>query len=165
MLFRSGQGLCLAPSLLQRQRVQLHAVHVAAALHQVVRLVHQHHRGFPQPLQALQRIRLLTDRLRGLDGARDPDEALAQGRRAIPEADQAQTMDEQTANQAYIVATMNFVPGFEAYGTARLPDAAGYRPYEIYRGQTTVDNRRLMRGLTGASDQRHADMVNSQYER
>jgi hypothetical protein len=28
-----------------------------------------------------------------------------------------------------------------------------------------VDNRRLLQGLTGASDRRHADMVNSQYAR
>jgi len=93
------------------------------------------------------------------------ESALAQGRRAIREADQARTMDQQTANQAYIVATMNFVPGFEAYGTARLPDAAGYQPYEIYRGQNNVDNRRLQRGLSGAQEQRHADMVDGQYAR
>ena len=91
------------------------------------------------------------------------ENALSQGRRAIEQADRAQTMDEQMANQALIVATMNFVPGFDAYGTVRLPDAAGYRPYEIYRGQQNVDNRRLIRGLAGAQEQRHADMVDSQY--
>ena len=81
------------------------------------------------------------------------------------EASRAQTMEQQVANQALIVATMNFVPGFESYGVTRLPDAPGYRPYEIYRGQQPVDNRRLLRGLTGASDQQHAEMVNSQYGR
>ena len=92
------------------------------------------------------------------------ERALSQGRAAIREADSARTMDEQMMTQASIVAVMAFVPGFEVYGTARLPDAPGYRPYEIYRGQQPVDNRRLLRGLTGASDQRHADMVDSQYK-
>ena len=93
------------------------------------------------------------------------ERALSQGRAAIREADSARTMDEQMMTQASIVAVMAFVPGFESYGVARLPDAPGYRPYEIYRGQQPVDNRRLLRGLTGASDQRHADMVDSQYAR
>ena len=93
------------------------------------------------------------------------ERALSQGRAAIREADSARTMDEQMMTQASIVAVMAFVPGFESYGVARLPDAPGYRPYEIYRGQQPVDNRRLLRGLTGASDQQHADMVNSQYAR
>jgi hypothetical protein len=93
------------------------------------------------------------------------ERALTQGRDAIRQADSARTMDEQMMTQASIVAVMAFVPGFESYGVARLPDAPGYRPYEIYRGQQPVDNRRLLRGLTGASDQRHADMVDSQYAR
>jgi hypothetical protein len=93
------------------------------------------------------------------------ENAVARGREAIREADSAKTMDEQMANQSYVVATMSFVPGFEAYGQARLPDAQFYAPREIYRGQQNVDNRRLLQGLTGASDRRHADMVNSQYAR
>ena len=91
--------------------------------------------------------------------------AIGRGREAIRDANRAETMEQQMANQALIVATMNFVPGFESYGVARLPDAQFYRPRDIYPGQQPVDNRRLLRGLTGASDQRHADMVNSQYGR
>jgi hypothetical protein len=109
--------------------------------------------------EASERRRELAARMR----AAAQERALSQGREAIRQADTARTMDEQMMTQASIVAVMAFVPGFESYGLARLPDAPGYRPYEIYRGQTTVDNRRLMRGLTGASDQRHADMVDSQY--
>ena len=109
--------------------------------------------------EASERRKLLLERQRRAA----QENALSQGRRAIQQADRAQTMDEQMANQALIVATMNFVPGFEAYGTVRLPDAAGYRPYEIYRGQQNVDNRRLIRGLAGAQEQRHSDMVDSQY--
>ena len=91
--------------------------------------------------------------------------AIGRGREAIRDASRAETMEQQMANQALIVATMNFVPGFESYGVTRLPDAQFYRPRDIYPGQQPVDNRRLLRGLTGASDQRHADMVDSQYGR
>jgi hypothetical protein len=111
--------------------------------------------------EASERRRELTARVR----AAAQERALSQGRAAIREADSARTMDEQMMTQASIVAVMAFVPGFEVYGTARLPDAPGYQSYEIYRGQQPVDNRRLLRGLTGASDQQHADMVNSQYAR
>ena len=72
---------------------------------------------------------------------------------------------EQIANQTFIVATMSFVPGFESYGLTKIPDAQFYRSRELYPTQQTVDNQRLLRGLTGASDQRHADMVDSQYVR
>ena len=111
--------------------------------------------------EASERRRELAARMR----AAAQESAIGRGREAIRDASSAQTMEQQVANQALIVATMNFVPGFESYGVARLPDAPGYRPYEIYRGQQPVDNRRLLRGLTGASDQKHADMVNSQYGR
>jgi hypothetical protein len=111
--------------------------------------------------EASERRRELTARVR----AAAQERALSQGRAAIREADSARTMDEQMMTQASIVAVMAFVPGFEVYGTARFPDAPGYQSYEIYRGQQPVDNRRLLRGLTGASDQQHADMVNSQYAR
>ena len=111
--------------------------------------------------EASERRRELAAKMR----AAAQEAAIGRGREAIRDANRAETMEQQMANQALIVATMNFVPGFESYGVARLPDAPGYRPYEIYRGQQPVDNRRLLRGLTGASDQRHADMVNSQYGR
>ena len=111
--------------------------------------------------EASERRKELAARMR----AAAQEAAIGRGREAIRDANRAETMEQQMANQALIVATMNFVPGFESYGVARLPDAPGYRPYEIYRGQQPVDNRRLLRGLTGASDQRHADMVNSQYGR
>ena len=111
--------------------------------------------------EASERRKELAARMR----AAAQEAAIGRGREAIRDANRAETMEQQMANQALIVATMNFVPGFESYGVARLPDAQFYRPYEIYRGQQPVDNRRLLRGLTGASDQRHAEMVDSQYGR
>ena len=111
--------------------------------------------------EASERRKELAARMR----AAAQEAAIGQGREAIRDASRAETMEQQMANQALIVATMNFVPGFESYGVTRLPDAQFYRPRDIYPGQQPVDNRRLLRGLTGASDQRHADMVDSQYGR
>jgi hypothetical protein len=48
------------------------------------------------------------------------------------------------------------------FGT--IPDVAFYAPKEIYRNQKTVDNARVLRGLTGGSDRLHQEMVDSQYK-
>lgn len=45
-----------------------------------------------------------------------------------------------------------------------LPDVSFYAPKEIYRNQRTVDNARIMRGLTGGSDAKHQQMVDQQYK-
>jgi hypothetical protein len=47
---------------------------------------------------------------------------------------------------------------------AMMPDNAFYAPKEIYRNQRTVDNARVMRGLTGGSDAKHQQMVDQQYK-
>ena len=62
------------------------------------------------------------------------------------------------------VAAMAQIPkGYEAYSLVVLRDAPFYRPETIYKNQTTVDNARVFRGLTGGSDAKHQEMVNSQY--
>ena len=62
------------------------------------------------------------------------------------------------------IAGIATVPtGFNAYSFV-LKDAAFYEPKEVYKNQQTVDNVRLLRGLTGGSDARHQEMVNSQYK-
>ena len=57
---------------------------------------------------------------------------------------------------------MAFTPGFDAYGRVTLPDAQGYRPFEIYQGQRNVDNPAGRRFLTG-SDRLHTEMVDQQW--
>lgn len=62
------------------------------------------------------------------------------------------------------VAAMAQIPkGYEAYSLVVLRDAPFYKPETIYKNQTTVDNARLLRGLTGGSDAKHQQMVDSQY--
>jgi len=63
------------------------------------------------------------------------------------------------------VAAMAQIPkGYEAYSIVTLRDAPFYKPETIYKNNRTVDNARLLRGLTGGSDAKHQDMVNSQYK-
>ena len=62
------------------------------------------------------------------------------------------------------IASIASVPaGFNAYSFV-LRDAAFYEPKEVYKNQRTVDNERVLRGLTRGSDARHQEMINQQYK-
>jgi hypothetical protein len=63
------------------------------------------------------------------------------------------------------VAAMAQIPkGYEAYSLVVLRDVPFYKPETIYKDQRTVDNARVFRGLTGGSDAKHQQMVDSQYK-
>jgi hypothetical protein len=103
---------------------------------------------------------------RRLEAAR---EAAAQSARDNPGAvssqmDSAASMEQQVELQNVVLGAMGFVAGFDAYGRVNLQDAAGYKPFEIYRGQQNVDSA-AARGLLGRSDRIHQDMVDSQYNK
>ena len=72
------------------------------------------------------------------------------------------SMDKQVEVQNVVIQAMGYSPAFEAY-KVRLPDVQGYKPYSIYPGQKTVDNRSARR-MFGGTDQLHDEMVNSQYK-
>jgi hypothetical protein len=78
------------------------------------------------------------------------------------EMDSAGSFEQQTEIQNTVLGAMGFVAGFDAYGRATLPDAAGYKPFEIYPGQRNIDTP-AARGLVGRSDRIHEEMVNEQY--
>ena len=62
------------------------------------------------------------------------------------------------------LASMASIPvGFSAYSVV-LKDAAFYEPKEVYKNQRTVDNVRVLRGLTGGSDALHQRMIDLQYK-
>ena len=44
-----------------------------------------------------------------------------------------------------------------------MTDASFYASKDIYTEQKNVDNARLLRGLSGASDLKHQQMINEQY--
>jgi hypothetical protein len=64
------------------------------------------------------------------------------------------------------IASMSIIPrGYDAYTSLALKDGSFYKPEEIYKNQKTVDNARVLRGLSGASDMKHQEMVNQQYQK
>jgi hypothetical protein len=100
---------------------------------------------------------------RRLEAARK--KAVDQGAKVADQMNSATTMEQQVEAQGVILSAMGFVPGFDAYGKSFIPDGAGYKPFTIYNNQTNVDNARMMRGLSGASDRLHEQMIDSQYNR
>jgi hypothetical protein len=80
------------------------------------------------------------------------------------EMDSADSMEQQAELQNVVMGAMGFVAGFDAYGRATIPDAAGYKPFVIYPGQQNIDTPAGRRLLTG-SDRLHQDMVDSQYNK
>ena len=86
------------------------------------------------------------------------------GKEATEKMDKANSLEAQIAVQNVVVAAMGFVPGFQTYSVI-MPDGVGYKPHSVYNNQKTVDNARMMRGLSGASDRLHEEMVASQYNR
>ena len=62
------------------------------------------------------------------------------------------------------IASMASIPtGFNSYSFV-LRDSAFYEPKEVYKNQRTVDNARVLRGLTSGSDAKHQEMIDQQYK-
>ena len=89
--------------------------------------------------------------------------AVAAGKQAAEKMEKASSLEAQVAVQNVVIAAMGFTPGFQAYNVI-MPDGVGYKPFTVYKNQKTVDNARVMRGLSGASDKIHEQMVASQWE-
>ncbi len=77
----------------------------------------------------------------------------------------SKAQDNDAAGGVTIAAIAKMPPGYDLYTSLSIRDATFYKPEELYRGQKTVDNVRLLRGLTGASDRVHQEMVDSQYNK
>ena len=86
------------------------------------------------------------------------------GAAAQEEMGNAPTFAAQVAVQNVVVAAMGFNPGFDVYKMMIVSDAAGYKPFDIYKNQKSVDNARVLRRMSGASDKLHAEMLEQQYE-
>jgi hypothetical protein len=88
--------------------------------------------------------------------------AAAAAKEAATAAANATSMEAQVASQGLVVGLMGYVPGFSAYQNAIVPDTLANAVARQYH-KPTVDNRNAQRRLTGASDARWQEMVNSQY--
>ena len=78
------------------------------------------------------------------------------------EAGKATTMEAQTATQGLVVGLMGYVPGFNAYQNSIVPDAMANAVARQYH-KPNVDNRNAQRRLSGASEVKWQEMVDSQY--
>jgi hypothetical protein len=90
--------------------------------------------------------------------------AVESGKNLANEMGKATSMEQQVAVQNVVLQAMGYSPGFAGYTRGYIPDVAGYKPYTAYANQKNVDNARLSRGLFGATDRLHNDMVESQYQ-
>ena len=102
---------------------------------------------------------------RRMEAAREKAVAAAKQNPAAVAAqmDTAGSMEQQVELQTVVLSAMGFVAGFDAYSRSTIPDAAGYKPFEIYPGQRNIDSP-AARGLLVRSDRLHQDMVDSQYK-
>jgi hypothetical protein len=91
------------------------------------------------------------------------EQADSMGSNAMKDSNNAGSMEQQKQIQNVVMGAMSYVPGFDAYNIT-LKDVAFYKPYSVYGNQKTIDNRTASRGLFGATDAVHNDMVNSQYQ-
>ena len=91
-------------------------------------------------------------------------QAVENGKNLANEMGKAASMEQQIAVQNVVLQAMGYSPGFAGYTKGYIPDVAGYKSYTAYANQKNVDNARLSRGLFGATDRLHNDMVESQYQ-
>ena len=83
---------------------------------------------------------------------------------AAADSASATTIEAQQAAQNVVMGMMGFNPAFSAYQNAIVPDVNAATMARQYN-RPTVDNRRALRALSGASDRLHQDMVDQQYGR
>jgi hypothetical protein len=73
------------------------------------------------------------------------------------------TLPNELAGKVDIAAIASVPAGFGAYSFV-LRDSTFYEIKEVYKNQRTVDNERVLRGLTRGSDSLHQQMVDQQYK-
>lgn len=73
-------------------------------------------------------------------------------------------LPNELAGGVDITSIATIPKGYEAYSIVTLRDVPFYKAEPIYKDQKTIDNARVFRGLTGGSDAKHQEMVNSQYK-
>jgi hypothetical protein len=114
-------------------------------------------RTAPTTRQALAEQRMAAAREQAAQAARENPGAVTEA------IDSATSMEQQVEVQNVVLGAMGFVPGFDAYGRAVVPDAAFYPPVVLYPGQQNIDTP-AARGLLGRSDRLHQEMVDAQYK-
>ena len=105
-------------------------------------------------------------------GNRSPVEEAMESRPVMPQTNtgsqqgdsvKKNVQNNEAAGNVSIESIARQPVGYAQY-FGMMPDVAFYSPREIYRNQKTVDNVRVMRGLSGGSDRLHQEMINQQYK-
>ena len=96
--------------------------------------------------------------------AKKNSESKKNAENAIKDIAKAKKQEDIIAVQNIIASGMGILPGFEVYQYNVVPDAQFYRSREIYANQRSVDNKNAQRFLSGASDARHQQMIEQQYQ-
>jgi len=91
-------------------------------------------------------------------------DAVEKGKNLANEMGKAADMESQKQIQNVVIQAMGFTPGFDAYGKQMIVQQQFYKPYAIYGGQKTIDNRANLR-MFGGTDRLHNDMVEAQYNK
>jgi hypothetical protein len=81
---------------------------------------------------------------------------------SAPQTQRSQTATNELATGVSVAQLATVPQGYAGYTNFVLRDASFYEPREVYKNQKVVDNVRVLRGL--GSDQKHQDLVNSQYK-
>lgn len=89
-------------------------------------------------------------------------EAGEKGKQLANEIASATSIEQQQAIQGSLVGVMNFVPGFSSYSTALIPDINGLKMAKQYN-KPVIDNLSAQRRMSGASDSKWQEMVDSQF--
>jgi hypothetical protein len=101
---------------------------------------------------------------REVQSAKKTEDIKRRADEAMKAANKAQTQEEIVAAQTVIISGMGLIPGFDVYQNNNLVDAQFYKSREIYANQRTTDNKNAQRFLNGASEQRHQQMIEQQYQ-
>ena len=91
------------------------------------------------------------------------DLAGEKAKQVAKEAGGAKSMEQQMQSQTLLLGLMGYVPGFVSYQNSMIRDINGLEMMKKY-GKDTVDNRSLQRRLSGSSESRWNEMVDSQYK-
>lgn len=98
----------------------------------------------------------------GSSGPEAKSRAERRAKEVAKAASEAKTIEAQAATQGLVVGLMGYVPGFDAYSSARIADTNALDMQRQY-SRPVVDNRNAMRQLSGTSDNLHREMTQQQY--
>jgi hypothetical protein len=89
-------------------------------------------------------------------------EATERAKQIAKQAGSATSMESQMDTQNMLLVFMGYVPGFSSYENSMIRDKNMLEMIKKY-GKDPIDNRSLLRRLSGSSESRWNEMVDSQY--